>query len=128
MPIFEAEMPQIDMDMTPYNDEEASDRILDNPDMNRKPATGEHLFTVEEAEALRLITAFWNLFTTLPSYHPRDIHEVIVHVHALQEKLMVRPTQRALGWIRLPDGSMTWCHPEEQYKKSTKRWERKKRG
>lgn len=56
--------------------------------------------TRQELAALDALVAAWNSFMALPQEHPDDTTEFRHLIHAAQEKIMARPTRRALNGDR----------------------------
>jgi len=53
--------------------------------------------TAQEKAALDALVAAWNCFVALPQMHPDDTTEFRHLIHAAQDKIMSRPTRRALN-------------------------------
>jgi hypothetical protein len=52
--------------------------------------------TDDETEVLNLLADAWNVFVQLPVEHSDDITEFRHGIHSMQNKVMARPTRRAM--------------------------------
>lgn len=58
--------------------------------------SAEVMLTSDERAVLDGLVSAWNSFIVLPAEHPDDIEEFRHGIHALQDKVLSRPTRRAL--------------------------------
>ena len=56
--------------------------------------------TEDEEKALHALVVAWNLFVALPVEHPDDTTEFRHGIHALQDKILSRPTRREISKVR----------------------------
>lgn len=50
--------------------------------------------TEQELKIFNQLGEIWNEFRMLPEEHPNDAMEVMTHIHAIQDKILSRPTYR----------------------------------
>jgi hypothetical protein len=93
------------------------DRILLAGDSMAEPLTDG------EEKVVNLLAAAWQEFENLPPQHPCDRSDFIHAIHAAQNIVLARPTQRAQGWrwiekvgwaITCADASARDAEPDEE--------------
>lgn len=57
--------------------------------------------TEEEKKVLDKLSEAWSLFLKLPRQHPQEIAEMLTAIHHAQDLVLIRPTIRSMGWIRI---------------------------
>lgn len=50
--------------------------------------------TAQELKIFTMLSDMWNDFRKLPEEHPNDAHEVLFHIHAIQDKILARAAFR----------------------------------
>jgi hypothetical protein len=76
-----------------------------------------------EERIVSLLGKAWQEFESLPPQHPCDSPEFLRAIHAAQNIVLARPTQRAMGWqwvqgvgwaITCADASTRDAEPDEE--------------